>query len=240
MVSIHFWRVIVDPHSAIGMSVFFFMVNSLIKAFIFRIRIILRYVLDMLPVSIIFTVIGSIMVGIISDFWLYMAMLVIDLFIFSTKKIIRALGSGKKNLRKTEILQETIFGKCWQVDSCRGPVLAVGAPCGKAIFCQTDCHLSPPPPENARNDCRVGMSMVLGGVATLLRLGTDQVQFLASCSRWSICPRFSLLRRCLADMRSFAPEWNASPKQGYHWNLPRQRYSMIIYQIAQVLYCNVA
>ena len=71
---------IVDPHSAIGMSVFFFMVNSSIKSFIFRDKIILRYVLDMLPISIIFTVIGSIMVGIISDFWLYMAMLVMTVY----------------------------------------------------------------------------------------------------------------------------------------------------------------
>jgi len=47
------------------------------------------------------------MIGIISDFWLYIAMLIMTVY-FLYKKIIRALGSGKK-ISKTEIFQETFW-----------------------------------------------------------------------------------------------------------------------------------
>ena len=41
---------IVDPHTAISMTVFFFMVNSTIKATIFYRHIVWKYALTMLPI----------------------------------------------------------------------------------------------------------------------------------------------------------------------------------------------
>lgn len=159
---------IVDPHSAIGMSVFFFMVNSSIKAFIFRDKIILRYVLDMLPISIIFTVIGSIMIGIISDFWLYIAMLIMTVY-FLYKKIIRALGSGKKISKNGNFTGNILVSAA--SGFMQGAGLGGGGSLRKSYFLSNGLSLV------EMHGTTAVLSMVLGGVATILRLGTDQVQF---------------------------------------------------------------
>jgi uncharacterized membrane protein YfcA len=158
---------IVDPHSAIGMSVFFFMVNSTTKSYIFRDKIMKRYIIDMLPISIIFTIIGSIMIGLIPDLFLYLVMLAMTVY-FLYKKLERLFSRNRKTSVSRSFTGNLLASSA--SGFMQGAGLGGGGSLRKSYFLSNGLSLA------EMHGTTAVLSMILGGVATLLRLGTDQVQ----------------------------------------------------------------
>lgn len=70
------------PQAAISLSVFFFMLNSGIKATLFREYIIWKEVYTMLPLALVGSVVGSLAIGLIAEFYLLIVMLAMTLYFF--------------------------------------------------------------------------------------------------------------------------------------------------------------
>ena len=103
---------IIEPHVAISLTVFFFTINSSIKATIFRRDIVWKYVFLMLPLSAATAVLGTFVIGVFPEVMLYVMMLLMTLF-FALKKVTPSLfqknQSGHKQ-RAGFVLTSTMSG----------------------------------------------------------------------------------------------------------------------------------
>jgi len=77
---------IVEPHVAIGLVATFFMVNSFVKALVFRKYVLSVYVKKMLPISIVMAVIGTYTLSFISSQVLFMLIFAMSAY-FLLKKV---------------------------------------------------------------------------------------------------------------------------------------------------------
>lgn len=71
---------IIEPHAAISIAAFFFFLNSTIKAFIFRKNILFKYVKGIMPISIIGSILGTLLVGFISEKLLLLVVLLFSVY----------------------------------------------------------------------------------------------------------------------------------------------------------------
>ena len=156
---------IVDPHTAISVTVFFFMINSGIKAIIFRNDIMLKYVIEMLPVSIVAAIIGTYVVGLFSETFLYVLMFLMTLF-FASKKLFPALFKSSGSVEKTHsgsIITSLMSG------FMQGVGLGGGGSLRKIYFLSNNLSLQ------QMHGTTSALSVMLGTVSTFIRLETDQV-----------------------------------------------------------------
>jgi uncharacterized membrane protein YfcA len=159
---------IVDPHIAVSMTVFFFMLNSAIKATIFRQYILYRYFVSMLPLSIIAAIIGTYAIGLIPEIALYGLMLVLTLY-FAWKKIMEFLPGyempEKKSSDSGNFITSVASG------FMQGTGLGGGGSLRKTYFLAHGLSLL------QMHGTTSALSVVLGTVSTALRLQTDQVAY---------------------------------------------------------------
>ncbi|MCZ4279845.1 sulfite exporter TauE/SafE family protein [Kiloniella laminariae] len=158
---------IVDPHTAVSITVFFFMINSGIKALIFRHDIVWELVARMLPVSIIAAVVGSYLIGFIPEIALYIMMLLMTLF-FASKRIFPSLFRKKqdqKNQNYGSVITSILSG------FMQGVGLGGGGSLRKVYFLSGNLSLQ------QMHGTTSALSLVLGTAATFIRLETDQVTF---------------------------------------------------------------
>ena len=93
---------ITDPHSAISIAAFFFLLNSIIKTSIFRKDIQYNYVKKILPISLLSAGVGAFAVGLIPD-----RILLILIFILSLYFLLKTIGavlSKKETIKKSNSL----------------------------------------------------------------------------------------------------------------------------------------
>lgn len=162
---------IVDPHTAVSMSVFFFMVNSAIKATIFRRDIVMKYFVSMLPVSAISAIVGTYAIGLVPEFMLYLIMLIMTLY-FSSRKIVKLLP-GHKASTKAGTKAGNSGNLITSVASgfMQGTGLGGGGSLRKTYFLSHGLSLL------QMHGTTSALSVVLGAVSTFIRLKTDQVTF---------------------------------------------------------------
>lgn len=156
---------IVDPHTALSLSVFFFMLNSGIKAIVFMKDIQMRYVLFMMPVSLIASALGSYVVGIVPEFFLYLILLVMTVW-FALKRLgpakwFRQGGTGSYS----GFLVAGGLGGFMQ-----GTGLGGGGSLRKAYF------LSEAMTIQQMHGTTSALSVAIGLASILVRVSTDQVE----------------------------------------------------------------
>ena len=104
---------ITDPHNAIGLASFYFVLSGLVRIFVFRKHIRYGYIKNLLPISLIGAVIGALSLIEINPTILF---IIIFLFLiyFIYKKIREIISNGMKakKMHKTEdeILKQQGFG----------------------------------------------------------------------------------------------------------------------------------
>ncbi len=158
---------IVDPHTAISMTVFFFTVNSTIKATVFYRDIVWKYALTMLPISVVFAIIGTYAVGFAPEFMLYLIMLVMTIYFFY-KKIVTLLPNYKKP-KKESASGNYLTGIA--SGFMHGAGLGGGGSLRKVYLLSRGLSLL------QMHGTSSALSLVLGGVSTFVRLQTGQVTF---------------------------------------------------------------
>ncbi len=161
---------IVEPHVAISLTVFFFMINSGIKAFIFRQDIVLKYVLHMLPISLVTAVVGTFVIGFIPETYLYILMLLMTLF-FVLKKVSPSLFKKKQGGKIQDPKKKNLGFVITAIMTgfMQGTGLGGGGSLRKVYFLSENLSLQ------QMHGTTSALSVVLGTVSTLIRLETNQV-----------------------------------------------------------------
>jgi hypothetical protein len=155
------------PHAAISIAAFFFLLNSSIKAFIFRKDIQYSYVKKILPVSFVAAGVGAFAMGLIPD----VALLVI-IFLLSLYFLIKTAHAffSKKHTKKrpnslvTHIM--SLFSGFMQ-----GAGVGSGGSLRKVFLLSEDLTIS------QMHGTTSIISIVLLALSVGIRLGTDQVTF---------------------------------------------------------------
>lgn len=158
---------IVDPHTAVSMTVFFFTLNSAIKAAIFYRHIVWKYSITMLPVSVISAIIGTYAIGLAPEFLLYLIMLLMTIY-FSFKKIVTLLPEYKNPIKESA---SGNFATSIASGFMQGAGLGGGGSLRKVYFLSNGMSLL------QMHGTTSSLSVILGAVSTFVRLQTDQVTF---------------------------------------------------------------
>ncbi|MCF7815584.1 MAG: sulfite exporter TauE/SafE family protein [Candidatus Pacebacteria bacterium] len=86
---------VVEPHVAVGMAAFFFMVNSFVKMCVFHNDILFVYIRKMLPITVVMAILGSYTISLIQPRVLFVLIFLMSLY-FLIKKIYEMLVVQKK------------------------------------------------------------------------------------------------------------------------------------------------
>lgn len=157
---------IVDPHTAVSMSVFFFMVNSGIKAFFFRHDIVFTYFRDMLLISVVAAVVGTYAIGLVPEAGLLLVMLFMTLF-FLRKKVVSMMSPPDAGQVKRSVAGNLLTGLT--SGFMQGAGLGGGGSLRKSYFLANGLNML------QTHGTTSAISVVLGGVSTGVRLQTSQV-----------------------------------------------------------------
>jgi len=98
---------ITDPHSAISIAAFFFLLNSTIKASIFRKDIQYEYVKKILPISLLAAGVGAFAVGLIPDQILLILIFVLSLY-FLLKTVKTIISKKEKEKKSNNLVTHTM------------------------------------------------------------------------------------------------------------------------------------
>ncbi|MGP9822577.1 TSUP family transporter [Salinarimonas sp. NSM] len=157
---------VVDPHVAVSMTVFFFAVNSFIKAVVFHDHIVWKYFWNMLAVSALAAMAGTWAIGLVPETMLYLVMLAMTLH-FTWKHIAKMTAREPRPKgaasRSGDLVTSAVSG------FMQGVGLGGGGSLRKSYFLSHGLSLL------QMHGTTSALSVVLGVVSTGLRLQTDQV-----------------------------------------------------------------
>ena len=158
---------ITDPHSAISIAAFFFLLNSTIKVFIFKKDIQYNYVKKILPISLLAAGIGAFAVGLIPEKILLILIFVLSLyFLLKTIKVI--ISKKEKQKKSNNLVTHTmsLFSGFMQ-----GAGVGSGGSLRKMFLLSENLTLP------QMHGTTSFISVVLLALSVGIRLATEQVKF---------------------------------------------------------------
>ncbi|MCA9362788.1 sulfite exporter TauE/SafE family protein [Candidatus Kaiserbacteria bacterium] len=158
---------VVEPHVAVSIASFFFFVNSSIKAFVFRREIASKYIKGILPISILGSALGALIVGYIPATMLLWTVFILSIhFLIKTLRNIFAKDKVKKELNKLELSGMSIMSGFLQ-----GTGLGSGGGIRKQYLLAENLSLA------EMNGTTSFISALVLLVSVVVRLSTGQVEY---------------------------------------------------------------
>jgi uncharacterized membrane protein YfcA len=158
---------ITDPHSAISIAAFFFLLNSTIKTSIFRKDIQYKYVKNILPISLLAAGVGAFAVGLIPDKILLILIFALSLyFLFKTIKTNVSKKEVEKKSNNLVTHAMSLFSGFMQ-----GAGVGSGGSLRKMFLLSENLTLP------QMHGTTSFISVVLLALSVGIRLGTAQVEF---------------------------------------------------------------
>ncbi|MCB9810882.1 MAG: sulfite exporter TauE/SafE family protein [Candidatus Nomurabacteria bacterium] len=156
---------IVEPHTAIGLVAFFFMVNSLVKTIVFRKDVLPKYIKKMLPISIVMAMIGTYVVSLVSSMMLLVLIFIMSAY-FLLKKIYEMYNvqERRKNIHEPTLVIVSIISGFMQ-----GTGLGAGGALRKVYLLSENISLQ------QMHGTTSLISFVVLSLAFLVRLETEQL-----------------------------------------------------------------